>query len=119
MKVRIVKAWSTSAWYYKEIGKEFEVLEFNKELYQVGGEKFIMQEDCVILQNEITYDPIAKCLADKAPPLGIKPAKLVAEVRIIEIAEAIVRYTKGGLTVPYNWIDELQDQITIREVYKV
>ena len=62
----------------------------------------------------------AKCLKDieeyigtakhTKPPLGVTPRWLADEMRVREIAEAILRYTEVGKPVPQEWLDELNEK---------
>jgi hypothetical protein len=45
--------------------------------------------------------------AEVRPPLGLRPASVVQEIRQGEILEAIGRYQKAGVAIPQPWIDEL------------
>lgn len=105
MKVRVNKSWSRNTWYNGLLNKEFVVCKADGLWEVVEGEykgKFIIEEDAEIL---IEFS--------KAPPLGLKPAKLVAEDRIVEIAEAIIRYAKAGKEIPTAWTNELIEQMNI------
>jgi hypothetical protein len=43
------------------------------------------------------------------PPIGLTPRWLREEMRVIEICEAIVRYKKAKIPVPFVWLEELRD----------
>ena len=43
----------------------------------------------------------------KEPPLGLRPKYIVATLRVIEIAEAVLRYAHAQKEIPDEWIYEL------------
>lgn len=43
------------------------------------------------------------------PPLGLRPLFIARDIRIDEITHAMMRYTEGGLEIPFEWIQELLD----------
>jgi hypothetical protein len=47
------------------------------------------------------------------PPLGVKPRIIWTEVRIKEIADAIIRYIEAGKVrkIPVEWVNELAEHI--------
>lgn len=62
----------------------------------------------------------AKCLKDieeyigtakHTKPLGLEPRWLHDEMRVKEIAEAIMRYNEVGKPVPQEWLEELNEKI--------
>jgi hypothetical protein len=45
----------------------------------------------------------------KAPPLGLRPRFIVAELRAQEIVEAMGRYFEAKKAIPQDWHDELAE----------
>ena len=45
----------------------------------------------------------------KKTPLGITPKKIHKQSRIIDILSAMERYTRAGMIIPVEWINELQE----------
>lgn len=41
------------------------------------------------------------------PPIGLRPRWIAEELRMQEIAGAILRYTDAGMSVPAPWTEEL------------
>lgn len=44
---------------------------------------------------------------EDAPPLGLRPKRIVAQLRRKEIDEAIHRYVVAGKDLPLEWLEEL------------
>ena len=42
----------------------------------------------------------------KKPPIGLIPRKLWLEVRLVDIKQAIDRYTEAGQDIPEAWREE-------------
>lgn len=40
------------------------------------------------------------------PPIGLIPERFHKEERVVEVAEAIIRYLENYIEVPVIWIDE-------------
>ena len=54
------------------------------------------------------------------PPLGLRPAWIVAHFRVVEILDAMRRYSEVGKQIPDKWIVELgiQSKLSISDFYK-
>jgi hypothetical protein len=46
---------------------------------------------------------------ESPPPLGIRPRWCVVSMRMEEIADACVRYSRDNLTIPHEWLAELSE----------
>lgn len=62
--------------------------------------------DWLAKMYEEVYD---KAMKQEAPPIGLRPRKLVEQMRTAEICEAMIRYSNAGKDVPKEWLDELFD----------
>lgn len=47
----------------------------------------------------------------KKPPIGLRPRKIVAELRIKEITEAMIRYANDNYIIPPEWITEYNELV--------
>lgn len=47
------------------------------------------------------------------PPLGLRPWYIADDERVVEILEAMLRYTKANKDIPKVWVDELIEKVSI------
>jgi hypothetical protein len=47
------------------------------------------------------------------PPLGLRPWNIADNERVVEILEAMLRYTKANKDIPEVWMDELTEKVSI------
>ena len=47
------------------------------------------------------------------PPLGLRPWNIADNERVVEILEAMLRYTKVNKDIPKVWMDELIEKVSI------
>ena len=47
------------------------------------------------------------------PPLGLRPWNIADNERVVEILEAMLRYTKANKDIPEVWMEELVEKVSI------
>ena len=47
------------------------------------------------------------------PPLGLRPWNIADNERVVEILEAMLRYTKANKDIPEAWMEELVEKVSI------
>lgn len=60
---------------------------------------------------ELYEEPAVKHEAN--PPLGLRPWNIADNERVVEILEAMLRYTKANKDIPEAWMDELIEKVSI------
>ena len=50
----------------------------------------------------------------RKPPIGLSPAFIYIEDRMLEIQRAVNRYMAEGLNVPVSWIEEYNKLATLK-----
>ena len=48
------------------------------------------------------------------PPLGLRPWNIADNERVVEILEAMLRYTKVNKDIPEVWMEELVEKVSIK-----
>ena len=61
--------------------------------------------------------PCSECApvcAHKKPPLGLMPKKIYDHKRMVDIFDAMKRYSEAEKVIPIEWIDELRELVEKR-----
>jgi hypothetical protein len=77
-------------------------------------------KDCVVTRiarlGFLNFHRVEMCViklvgfpSKEEPPIGIMPSHIFNANRVIEIAEAIGRYSLAGKSIPNEWLDELRN----------
>lgn len=64
---------------------------------------------------ELYKEPSVKIpvTCETKPPLGLRPWYIADDERVVEILEAMLRYTKANKDIPKVWMDELVEKVSI------
>lgn len=113
--------------FYELAGKEGRVYNVNlfSELYGTDEINRNKQKDMPVLIKDMYPNPDANKTASefkgiynqhkekepelKKPPIGLMPRKIHSINRIVDIKEAIQRYTEANLCIPTEWVEEYNE----------
>lgn len=64
---------------------------------------------------ELYEEPAVKIpvTCEAKPPIGLRPWNTADNERVVEILEAMLRYTKADKDIPKVWMDELTEKMSI------
>lgn len=106
-------------WFLVQVFLFIHALNVVKQIFGIN-EKMRYNALYVFNNSEHCYESYLKrCqMAEKIPPIGLSPINVHRSNRIIEIINAIGRYTADKYPIPMEWIEEYNDLIAEKEMKK-
>ena len=93
---------------------------YRGEVYTVKG---VDEHDCVEFTEGNTawdfkffpfdFEPVTAKSEQPKPPLGLRPWRIADAERVVEILDAMKRYTAECKPIPEEWMEELIEKVVI------